>query len=321
MPARLKAKIKTSNTAEDSPTNITKRPQMQLTDLESLEKQVRTTIPFYGDARLKITPEGRAVAYDHTCLFHEKHRSQHSSITALDDRLLVYCHSTQEKKYFPRDPQFIQSNQSLPHKKAKMNQIHASSEEVMTDVGNDHSEESTDEEMEDDEDSEISTDDDEDSEEVQDKTTKKNKKSEDDKSAYDKKEAAKDVDMYRPLDYYGGVEACKTIIERHTGLKVKNEQMSSKEDAVFVNLGYCMNHSPSCVPKKKGGYGTWIRLTRTEIQIACYGRDKGLGCSNAPQVFSLLSLNVHGSYSIPYSCRNTLPPTMMSPKLCILFNL
>jgi len=105
------------------------------------------------------------------------------------------------------------------------------------------------------------------------------------KSEYDKKEAAKDVKMFRPLNYHGGLEACKAIIERHSGLKVKSEQMSSKEDAVSVNLGYCKNRSPSCVTKKKGGYGMWVRLTRTEVQIACYGREQGLDCSNAPEVF------------------------------------
>lgn len=255
IPDRLRAMIKTLDTTEQSPGYALKRPHMQPADLESFDREVRVTMPYYEDAPLKITPDGQAIAYDKRCIIHQRqHTNQHSSIRAQEKQLKVVCHSTNEKQYFPRDPHFLPTNETTPRKKTK-NQIADSDHEV------------------------------EDSEE----NVKTKKKSDNAKSAYEKEEAAKDVEMYRPLNYHGGIEACEALIERHTGFKVKGEQMSSKDDCVFVDLGYCKNHSTACVTKKKGGYGTWIRLTRTELQSACYGKDHGLGCSNAPEVFSLLT--------------------------------
>lgn len=141
-----------------------------------------------------------------------------------------------------------------------------------------------------DEEEEESTDEEEDEDSEDEEPDVKRKSRDNGKSDYDKKEAARDVEKYRPLNYHGGLEACKSIIERHTGLKVKSEQMSSKEECVFINLGFCQNNSPECTKSEKdANFGTWIRMTRTEIQMACYGKKVGLGCSNSAEVYSLLT--------------------------------
>jgi len=71
--------------------------------------------------------------------------------------------------------------------------------DAFTDDASDDEEESTD--QEEDEGSE---------DEEQDVKTKKLK--DNGKSEYDKKEAAKDVEKYRPLSYHGGMDACKELI-------------------------------------------------------------------------------------------------------------
>jgi len=123
-------------------------------------------------------------------------------------------------------------------------------------------------------DEEESTDQEEDEDSQDEEQGVKNKKSRNNgKSEYDKKEAAKDVEKYRPLNYHGGIDACKELIKFHTGMEVNSEQMSSKEDCVFINLGFCKNNSPECTKSEKdANFGTWIRMTRSEIQWPVMGR-------------------------------------------------
>jgi len=140
-------------------------------------------------------------------------------------------------------------------------------------------------------------DDDEDSEDGENNSEAKTKKSKDgeksdhksSKKALKAKADAEDLLLYSPVNYHGGEEACRELVKKHTGLDVKVVKMESKENHVFFNLGSCRNGSSDCSAKKEGGYGTWIRLTRTEIQLACYGKDHGLGCSNRPEHISLLT--------------------------------
>lgn len=62
---------------------------------------------------------------------------------------------------------------------------------------------------------------------------------------------------------------------------------------MFISLGDCKNGNPECTRSLKSSrkpkrVGTWVRVSRIESQVACYGRKQGHGCPGEDRV-SLLT--------------------------------